>query len=137
MASHEDATENLEAEAIRRAMDGESKVVTYKGQPVFVWVDDDDEIVPPNRVNEKKHRQVVLKETTRSDAMLALLLKAKAPEKYKDRTATEHTGANGGPIQSEIRLQVIEDGNWYGNESRLSAESDGSSAGNLAEPGKV
>lgn len=35
-----------------------------------------------------------------SDRMMEILLKAHRPEKYVERFRTEHTGANGGPIQT-------------------------------------
>ena len=34
-----------------------------------------------------------------SDVLLIFMLKARRPERFKDRTATEHTGADGGPIE--------------------------------------
>lgn len=66
----------LEDEARRRAIVGVDKPVYYQGRRV-------------GRVREY------------SDTLLIVLLKAHAPEKYKDRVASELTGFNGGPIQTE------------------------------------
>jgi transposase-like protein len=35
----------------------------------------------------------------KSDTLLIFMLKARRPEKFKERSATEHTGLGGGPIQ--------------------------------------
>jgi hypothetical protein len=36
-----------------------------------------------------------------SDTLLIFLLKARRPDKYKDRVSNEHHGPNGGPIQTQ------------------------------------
>lgn len=71
-----DAIEDLEAEARRRAIRGIEKGVWHQGQLVGT-------------------------ELQYSDTMLIFLLKAAKPDKYRDRASVEHTGANGGPIQTE------------------------------------
>jgi hypothetical protein len=74
------ATEVLESEARRRAVEG---VVT----------------ITPNY-----HRGALLSETIEtkySDTLLIFLLKARAPDKYRERTAIEHSGPGGGAIQTE------------------------------------
>lgn len=72
----------IEDEVKRRAIVGVQKGVYYKGKRV-AW------------------------QQEYSDTLLALLLKAHAPEKYKDRVATEHTGKDGKPIQTEVIHKVI------------------------------
>ena len=69
-----EAVDRLEIEARRRAVTGVEEPVYYKGV-------------------------VVGTVTKYSDAMLTLLLKAHRPEKFRERF--EHTGADGGPIQTE------------------------------------
>jgi hypothetical protein len=76
----------LEAEAHRRAVGGLKKGVYYKGKRV-AW------------------------QTEYSDTLLIVLLKAHAPEKYKDRTSNEHSGPNGGPIPTAVTHRVIFDDN--------------------------
>jgi hypothetical protein len=68
------ATFKLEDEAVRRAYEGTLQPVYQGGVKVG---------------SIRKY----------SDLLLILLLKARAPEKYKDRVASEHTGKNGGPIE--------------------------------------
>ncbi|SFW16265.1 hypothetical protein [Chitinophaga sancti] len=72
----------LEDEANRRAVKGVKKGIYYKGKRV-AWVQE------------------------YSDTLLIVLLKAHAPEKYKDRTSNEHSGPNGGPIPTEVTHRVI------------------------------
>lgn len=41
-----------------------------------------------------------------SDTLLIFLLKARRPEKFRDNVKHEHTGRNGGPIQTESKRVV-------------------------------
>jgi AcrR family transcriptional regulator len=70
-AAHEDAIDRLEEEARRRAVDGWNEPVYQGGEKVGTI---------------RKF----------SDAMLALLLKGKRPDTFRERH--EHTGKDGGPI---------------------------------------
>ena len=65
----EDAIDDLEAEAWRRAHKGNSRYVLYKGEPV--------------QINGK-----YLIEREQSDSLMALLLKAHRPDKYRERADT-------------------------------------------------
>lgn len=85
-AAREDAADRLEAEAFRRAHDGWAKKVYKKPG------DDSGGVV---------------EEWAYSDALMVLLLKANRPEKFKDRAATELTGKDGGPIQTENKVIAI------------------------------
>jgi len=40
-----------------------------------------------------------------SDSLLMFLVKARRPE-YKDRVALEHTGSGGGPIRTEVKVEL-------------------------------
>jgi hypothetical protein len=77
----EEASDHLEAEAYRRAVTGTLKPVHYQGKKV-------------DTVREY------------SDSLLTLLLKANRPEKFKDRVANEHTGANGAPLEVVITRTI-------------------------------
>jgi AcrR family transcriptional regulator len=87
----ETATDALEAEARRRAVDGYDEYVTCKdglvlgsdGQPVF----------------QKRH----------SDSLLALLLRAHRPDKFRDRASVEHTGPGGKQLAATINLTINAD----------------------------
>ncbi len=68
------ATEVLEQEAIRRAFRGVKEPV-YQGGQLVGYI--------------RKY----------SDTVLIFLLKGRKPEVYKDRMHSEHTGANGKPIE--------------------------------------
>ena len=72
----------LEDEAKRRALEGVSEPVYYLGKKVGTV---------------KKY----------SDTLLIVLLKAHAPEKYKERNHTELTGRDGQPIQVENSQVVV------------------------------
>lgn len=69
----------LEDEAIRRAVDGVEKAVTVAGE-----------------------REII---TVHSDSLLAILLKAWLPEKYKDRT--EHSVAFDGDVSKLTDAQLL------------------------------
>lgn len=66
----------MEDEAKRRALDGVLEPVFYKGEKVG---------------SIRKY----------SDTLLIVLLKAHAPEKYRERVSTEISGPDGKPIQTE------------------------------------
>ena len=69
----EQAAERLEAEARRRAVEGVEEPVFYQGKQCGVI-------------------------QRYSDALLMFLLKGAMPDKYKERTSTELTGAGGKPL---------------------------------------
>lgn len=78
-----DATEVLETEARRRAVEGwEEPVFGSLGQGAG-----SGEIGTVRKF---------------SDTLLIFLLKGRAPEKYRDRASLEHTGKNGGPIVAAV-----------------------------------
>jgi hypothetical protein len=68
-----EAVERLENVAYERAVEGYDKPVYQGGERV-------------GTIREY------------SDSLLTLLLKANAPEKYRERSSIEHTGKDGGPI---------------------------------------
>jgi hypothetical protein len=87
------ATDALEAEARRRAMRGVSRPLVSAGK--IVKDDDGNPII----VHEF------------SDTLMLAQLKAHRPDKYRERTAIEHTGAKGGPIAFETIRRIIVDPN--------------------------
>lgn len=72
----------LEDEAVRRAFEGTIKPVFQGGKKV-------------GSIREY------------SDTLLIVLLKARAPEKYKDRVSSEHSGPDGKAIPVETKHTVI------------------------------
>lgn len=111
----EDATDTLEAEARRRAVQGVQEPVVYQGQLTPVWETDaagrplleafgstgpDGQPVTEHRPVQKldtNGRPVWLTVTKYSDSLLALLLKGRRKHVFADRT--ELTGAGGGAVQ--------------------------------------
>ena len=81
----EQAAQRLEAEARRRAVDGVEEPVFYQGKQCGVI---------------KRY----------SDALLMFLLKGAKPDKYKERTSTELTGAGGKPLTVTFVSPGGEDG---------------------------
>ena len=73
----EQAAQRLEAEAKRRAVEGVEEPVFYQGKQCGVI---------------KRY----------SDALLMFLLKGAMPDKYKERTSTELTGAGGKDLRVEF-----------------------------------
>src|SRR5262249_3476080 len=81
--AEETATDALEAEARRRAIDGVELPVISMGK---ILKDADGNVVTIRRY---------------SDQLLTLLLKGHRPQRFRDRAVIEHTGANAGPIQTQ------------------------------------
>lgn len=76
-----EATERLEAEARRRAVDGTLEPIHYLGKKIG---------------SVRKY----------SDTLMIFLLKAHAPEKYRDNSRIEHTGPSGGPIETKSNVSI-------------------------------
>lgn len=99
----EDANESLEMMAFEQAA-GILEPAVSMGRIVYEEVPDLDEEGKPKL---DKHGQPLYKRGKMlmvrkySPSVLITLLKANMPEKYKDRVTNEHTGKNGGPIQTQ------------------------------------
>ena len=76
-AAEEELTTRLEAEAVRRALDGVEEPIYHNGQCVGTV-------------------------SRYSDRMLELLLKARRPGSYRERASVEHSGPNGGPMMHSV-----------------------------------
>lgn len=96
----------MEEEAKRRAIQGTKKPVFHKGEIV-------------GHINEY------------SDLLLIFLMKANMPEKYRERLEHSHSGPGGGPIQTQSKVTIVEDNDWYGNQSRLPTETVAASNSSL------
>jgi hypothetical protein len=83
-AALELGTDALEDEAIRRAHEGTLKPIYQGGKKV-------------GTVREY------------SDTLMIFMLKARRPERFKDRVAAEHTGKGGGPIEHEHRHTMTDE----------------------------
>lgn len=105
--AQEAACELLEAEARRRAIEGEAELQTYNGEPVFVWVDEDGQVVPADdpRANER----TPLYRYRKSDTLVIFLLKSLKPEVYRDRFEHQHSGNAGAAIPVEVTLRDLLD----------------------------
>ena len=79
----EEAADRIEAEAIRRAVDGYDEPVIYQGMPTTV--------VDPVTGEQ---RQLTVRKY--SDALMALVLKGARPEKYRENHKVELEGGAGG-----------------------------------------
>ena len=79
--AHQKACDSLESEARRRAVEGWQQPVYQKGELV-------GEI------------------TLYSDRLLELLLKAKRGNEFRERQSVEHTGRDGGPIETSQLVSV-------------------------------
>jgi hypothetical protein len=79
------ATELLEAEAHRRAVQGVERLKFDRGLP----------LVNPDTGEPYREREY-------SDTLLIFLLKARNPAKYRDNSRVELTGKDGGPIDIDV-----------------------------------
>jgi hypothetical protein len=82
----------LEREARRRAVDGVEEYVLHHGR--F--------LVDPETGK-------YLKKRTYSDRLMELMLKAKRPDEYKERTSTELSGPGGAPLSVHSRVAGMSD----------------------------
>lgn len=100
----------LEHEAHRRAFRGVREDVVFASGPSYLYETDENgntvyvtdpgtgAKLPKHQLDANGHPKVRQK-ITYSDGLTSLLLKAHRPEKYRDNTALELTGKNGGPVE--------------------------------------
>jgi hypothetical protein len=114
-----EASDNLEQEARRRAMHGIETPVLYQGQPTYILERDRnghiveeeydtgmrdlaDKPIMGRRAKlslDVNGNPRVLTIRAYSDSLMALLLKAHKPDKYRENTSLELSGKGGGPVQ--------------------------------------
>lgn len=97
------AQQSLEDEAVYRATEGLRK---YK-------FDKDGNPIKHPETGEPYYEDV------RSDLLLIFLLKAADPQKFRENSSVQVTGANGQPIEVSSTVRVCEDSDWYGNADQL------------------
>ena len=71
---------------------------------VYRWQEHDAEFLAAFHEAEAQSTEVLEEEAQRramesSDTLLIFLLKARAPEKYRDTVTQRHVGASGGPVE--------------------------------------
>ncbi len=86
---NDDLNDLLEQAAMKRAVLGVNDLQLYKGKPIR----------DPNYPNDPTK---FLYKKVYSDSLLAKLLEANNPDKFKTRTATEISGPGGGPVFNVI-----------------------------------
>ena len=87
----------LEDEAYRRAMEGQDEAIVWQGEIM------EDQVVDNATGEVKKVPRTVKKF---DNGLLKFLLAAAKPDKYKNRTAVEESGPNGGPINHVHKIEV-------------------------------
>lgn len=120
----------LEDEAHRRAFEGTDKPLVHQGQFTYEYETDElgnvvwdtiqveqpdgeggvklvDQKFPRKRLDENG-RPIVATVKEYSDTLAIFLLKAHAPDKYRERTSAEISGPGGGPVQTLIATGVPE-----------------------------
>lgn len=96
----DEGVETLEAEVHRRGFDGVDKPVTFQGMITDTY---------------KEY----------SDTLAIFLLKAHRPDRYRDNTKVELTGANGGPVKIDDATAASELATLVNNILARSARADG------------
>lgn len=86
----EEGTDRLEQEAFRRAHDGTVEPVYYQGKLVKEHELDETGAPTGRTVNAGVRKY--------SDTLMIFLLKARRPEKYRERSNVELTGKDGAPL---------------------------------------
>ncbi len=108
--AEKEANDTLEYAAYERAVKGVESYVVSMGKIVYEEIpvlDADGNPKLDKRGNPIVKRGKAIKERKYSDSLLITLLKARMPEKYKERH--EHTGKNGGPIEIKRTLHRLSD----------------------------
>jgi hypothetical protein len=91
-AAKEAFADLLEREARRRAVDGVEEYVLHHG-----------------KVLRDPETGEYLKRRTYSDRLMELMLRAKRPAEYRDRTSTELSGPDGAPLSIHSRVAGLSD----------------------------
>lgn len=85
--AEEAGTDKLEDEAKRRAEEGVARIILHEGKPVIIgYTADGDPCLPEDK---DCARTEILRESRHSDTLMIFLLKARRPEKYRERQ--DHT----------------------------------------------
>lgn len=103
----DDADDTLEYAAYAQGVVGTEEPAISMGQLVYEYEEMLNEEGKPifdhkGRPVMKRGKQVMIKKY--SPQLLITLLKARMPEKYKDRVSQEHSGPGGGPIQQAFTV---------------------------------
>lgn len=113
-----EAVERLEAEARRRAVDGCRRYKFHQGLPVLIHCDKSDP--EAFKVTNDAGKDAWVKhyyELEYSDSLLLALLKARDPERFRERSEQRLTGE----LNLNGKAQVVLDDDWYDNAYRLPA----------------
>ena len=117
--AQQEAGERLEAEARRRAEQGVRRLKFHCGEPVMVPCNPDDpEAVTVTDGDGKVRHLKQYSEHEYSDTLLIFLLKANFPKKYRENQTAVSVQVDS---RNETTVQVLEDGDWYGNTLRMLA----------------
>lgn len=106
-AALDDAVDDLELEARRRASEGVRRVKFHQGQPIMVPALGPDGVQLTG--GDGKPVTVPYTEHEYSDVLMIFLLKAHRPDKYRDRQEVRHAGSVGLEHSGEIGGASVED----------------------------
>lgn len=93
-----EAAQSLEDEAVRRGKEGIEQPVIYQGKVCY------EDIIDPETGEVTGSRKLIVREY--SDALLKMVL-TKFDPSYRDKSAVELTGANGGPIDNALTVKFV------------------------------
>lgn len=106
----DDANDTLEYAAFQQSVLGTEEPAISGGQVVYDYtpmLDDQGRPMFDDRGKPLMKRGKMVTVRKYSPQLLITLLKAKMPEKYKDKQQLEHTGRNGGPIEEKFTVHVF------------------------------
>lgn len=92
-AAQEQASDALEREARRRAIEGFEEPVVYQGQ--FTWIEDDE---------TGERRPLTIRKY--SDALLIFLLKGNRPAKFRDNSTVELSSPGSSAVKVEAKTEA-------------------------------
>ena len=125
----------LRASATHRAITGVDRYKFYAGVPCCLPVFDNkgNKVIDPE-TGEQKMQLYVEKEY--SDQLLLNLLRANCPE-FVDRKQIEHSGPDGGPIQSQADVKHLQSIDQFSAENLMHATDDETEDGENGGPAQA
>lgn len=114
--AHEQAADAMEAAIYERGQEGVVEYQFYQGQPIGFWIDKETDEPVSTSLAERLAERAYDEGTEipvrfepylirkMSDTAAIFWLKGARPEKYRERTDSQLTGAGGGPIQVNVTV---------------------------------
>ena len=106
-AARATATDALEHEARRRALEGWDEPVFHQGRPCGFWIDEKGRVYGDKEKKPAKAKFVPVGVRKFSDTLLIFLLKGNRPKKFRENIRHEHGGVKDGPPIGILTVEAV------------------------------